>query len=246
MTIAVNLPKFMVVFHLCFLLLGMLTLLLMIANVILFVSAAYWIIAVTFFANAFFVTLWYRTMREEKTKIQMTMPKIGQVYSMVSFVVPTYNEERNIMRCINGLFKCAVKYRGPSEIIIVDNGSTDNTFEVAWATINSKQRELADIRVKVVRHMSHLGQVEAARAGANKAMGEYVALVDAYGICDPATLIEMVDYLYATQGVVVSRRIPPSSGDTTGRLSVIRLYRADSLRQLLNEKQVSAETLEFS
>jgi len=203
---------------------------------------------------------------------QHPVPKVGRVYPMVSFVVPAYNEERNIMRCINSLFKCAVKYRGPSEIIIVDDGSTDNTFEVAWSTINSKQRELAYIRAKVVRHMANLGKAEAMRTGVNKAMGEYIAIVDADTFWDSAGLTELVDYICATQTVATSGYIHPSDGLKESNLFVVLqqleysqglgilrraeasgnaitvvpgpmgLYRVEVLRQLLNEKRLKSVT----
>jgi cellulose synthase/poly-beta-1,6-N-acetylglucosamine synthase-like glycosyltransferase len=42
-------------------------------------------------------------------------------YPMVSFIVPAYNEEKNVSRCITSLFKCTEKYHGLCEIIVVDD-----------------------------------------------------------------------------------------------------------------------------
>ncbi|MFX0069442.1 MAG: glycosyltransferase, partial [Candidatus Hodarchaeota archaeon] len=44
-------------------------------------------------------------------------------YPMVSFVVPAYEEEENISRCINSLFQCTDEYDGLCELIVVDDGS---------------------------------------------------------------------------------------------------------------------------
>jgi len=57
---------------------------------------------------------------------------------MVSFIVLAYNEERSVSRCIASLFKCAEKYAGLCEIIVVDDGSKDYTYEIAWSTIKLK------------------------------------------------------------------------------------------------------------
>jgi len=201
-----------------------------------------------------------------------SMPKTDRVYPMVSFVVPAYNEEQNIMRCINSLFKCAVKYRGPSEILVVDDGSTDSTYETAWATINSKQRELGHIRARVVKHMANMGKVEALKTGVNRAMGEYLAIVDADTFWDSAGLTQLVDYICATEAAAVSGYIHPSGGDERRNLFVILqqleysqglgilrraealgnaitvvpgpmgLYRTATLRRLLNEKQARSVT----
>ena len=203
---------------------------------------------------------------------QHPIPKIGRSYPMVSFVVPAYNEERNIMRCISSLFECAAAFRGSSEIIIVDDGSTDNTYEVAWATINSKRRESAHIRAKVVRHTANLGKAEALRTGVNKAMGEYIAIVDADTFWESVSLTELVDYTHATKTLAASGYIHPSDGLKEHKLFVILqqleysqglgvlrraealgnaitvvpgpmgLYRSEVLRQLLNEKQTKSVT----
>jgi len=199
-------------------------------------------------------------------------PKLERVYPMVSFVVPAYNEEKTIMRCINSLFKCAVKYRGPSEIIIVDDGSIDSTYEVAWATINSKQRELGQIRAKVVRHMVNLGKAEAIRTGLNKAMGEFVATVDADTFWDSLALTDLVDFVCAFGLGAVSGYIHPSDGASERNLFIVLqqleysqglgilrraqalgdaipvvpgpmgLFRVEVLRNLLNERGVKSVT----
>jgi len=63
-----------------------------------------------------------------------------QHYPMVSFVVSAYNEETNVSHCINSLFRCAEKYDGLCEIIVVDDGSSDFTYVIAWAAIELNRR----------------------------------------------------------------------------------------------------------
>ena len=128
-----NVTKFMVLFHLSFLLLGTMSLLLITLGIISFDWAAFWTIVIAIFLNVFFEVLWINEARQRTVGKKEVQPVITGVLPMISFVVPTYNEEQNIMRCINSLFKCALNYRDSSEILIVDDGSTDNTFEVAWA-----------------------------------------------------------------------------------------------------------------
>lgn len=102
-----------------------------------------------------------------------------QHYPMVSFVVSAYNEEKNVSRCINSLFRCAEKYDGLCEIIVVDDGSSDFTYEIAWAAIQLNRRRYPKVRAKVVRHSTNLGKVEAVKTGLNKALGSIIAVVDA-------------------------------------------------------------------
>jgi glycosyltransferase involved in cell wall biosynthesis len=49
---------------------------------------------------------------------------------MISIVVPTYNEEKNIERCLNALTNQTIP-RDQIEIIVVDGDSTDRTLEIA-------------------------------------------------------------------------------------------------------------------
>ena len=50
---------------------------------------------------------------------------------MISFVVPARNEGSTISQRIARAYECAVNHIGPSEIIVVDAGSFDDTYEEA-------------------------------------------------------------------------------------------------------------------
>lgn len=83
----------------------------------------------------------------------------------VSIIVTAYNEKDYISRCINSLLKQTYK---ESEIIIIDNGSSDNTFEIA-----------KKLGVKVFRIEKNLGPGGGRNFGAKKAKGEILVFVDA-------------------------------------------------------------------
>lgn len=48
---------------------------------------------------------------------------------MISVIIPAYNEEQNITRCLNAL--TVQKTNKKFEVILVDNNSTDGTVELA-------------------------------------------------------------------------------------------------------------------
>ena len=193
-------------------------------------------------------------------------------YPMISFVVPAFNEERNISRCIQSLFQCAEKYGGLCEIIVVDDGSTDYTYEFAWATIELNRRKHPKVRAKVVRHSSNLGKVEAIRTGINRALGNIIAVVDADSWWKPDALKRLVDYMLLNGKKAVTGYVHPSDGDAevnpyvvlqqleySQGLGVARcaqalgnnvlvvsgaigLYDAETFRKMLNEKSVRSVT----
>jgi glycosyltransferase involved in cell wall biosynthesis len=90
---------------------------------------------------------------------------------MISFVVPAYNEESNIGLCLVAICEEA-RRRGPYEVIVVDNGSTDKTVEHA---------SLPFYRRRGVRIISEprKGVVRARQAGYKEAKGDLIANIDA-------------------------------------------------------------------
>ena len=84
---------------------------------------------------------------------------------MISIVIPALNEEKYLPDCINSLKH--QNWNGEYEIIVVDNGSTDRTSQIA-----------RDLGVKVIS-CPRRGVVYARQAGTEEAKGEIVVQVDA-------------------------------------------------------------------
>jgi cellulose synthase/poly-beta-1,6-N-acetylglucosamine synthase-like glycosyltransferase len=134
-------------------------------------------------------------------------------YPMVSFVVPALNEERTLPRCISSLYRCAAEYSGPVEVIVVDDGSVDTTYEVAFAAIQLNASENPRVRGRVVRHMANLGKIEALRTGINCALGQMVAVVDADSWWRPDALRSLVEYMRANGKAAVTGYVHPCDGE---------------------------------
>lgn len=99
-------------------------------------------------------------------------------YPTVSFLVPIFNEMRKLPFCIDSLYRCAVRYPAFAEIIIVDDGSIDLSYELAFASIQVNKERNPWINAKIIRHMTNLGITESMRTGVNRANGEITALVN--------------------------------------------------------------------
>jgi len=237
-----NASKLMALFHLSFTLLSIIALFLMAVELLAFDWLALWIIVLAVALNAFFAVMWYDETGKRRVEKHETTVEIGPAFPMVSFVIRAHNQELSISSFVKGLFNCALNYRGPSEIIIVDDGSADDTYQAAWSAIGSLQKEMPQIHARVLKHMAPLGEQEVARTGANKAMGEYLILTNAATPCDCVSLNNLIDTISSTQRTMISHevRLSPQEGKPA-KTCVISLYRADALRHALNEEYVAKE-----
>jgi cellulose synthase/poly-beta-1,6-N-acetylglucosamine synthase-like glycosyltransferase len=100
----------------------------------------------------------------------------------VTVLVPAYNEEKVIARTVQSLL--ADGYAN-LEVLVVDDGSTDRTFEVAT------ELSARDPRVRVIRKENG-GKAEAANRGLAEAQGQVVIAVDADTIVKPGSIANMV------------------------------------------------------
>lgn len=88
--------------------------------------------------------------------------------SKVSVIVPIYNVERYLPRCMNSILNQTLK---DIEIILIDDGSPDNCSQMC------DEYAKEDPRIKVV-HKKNAGLGYARNSGLDIATGEYVAFVD--------------------------------------------------------------------
>lgn len=86
----------------------------------------------------------------------------------MSVIVPIYNVQKYIEQCIESIIH---QNYSEIEIILVDDGSNDNCFEICNKYANK------DNRIKVI-HKENGGLVSARKAGALLATGEYIICVD--------------------------------------------------------------------
>lgn len=107
----------------------------------------------------------------------------------VSIVVPLYNEEENIMPLYNALRSTMDATGNNYEIIFVDDGSTDRTFEVI--------RELRekDLKVRVLSFSRNFGQTAAFKAGFDHARGDVIVSIDGDMQNDPKDIPKLLSMI---------------------------------------------------
>ncbi|MEM3770434.1 MAG: glycosyltransferase family 2 protein [Candidatus Bathyarchaeia archaeon] len=120
-------------------------------------------------------------------------------YPAISVIVPVYNGEKRIPEFLTSLFKSAAEYSNFCEIMVVDDGSSDYTYEIAWATIRKWRRRLPNIKGRVIKSFSPLGKVEAVRMGVDGAFGELIIVVNSNILLKPNALKEIAKAYYTSE-----------------------------------------------
>ena len=100
----------------------------------------------------------------------------------ISIVVPIYNVEKYLCRCIDSIINQTIK---DIEVILVDDGSTDSCPKIC------DQYAQKDIRIRVI-HKSNGGLSSARNEGIKVAQGQYIGFVDS----DDYVNINMYEKLY--------------------------------------------------
>lgn len=133
----------------------------------------------------------------------------------LSVVIPLFNEEENIEPLYLGLKEVLELPAKKYEIIVVDDGSTDGSFECL------KRLHADDPLLKVVRLRRNFGQSAAFAAGFDQAGGQVIITMDADLQNDPADIPKLLDKIGEGYDIVsgwrvhrrdtlLSRRLPSS------------------------------------
>ncbi len=132
---------------------------------------------------------------------------------LVSVVVPIFEEEESIPALQTQLTAALQALTCPFEIILVDDGSRDRSFELlrAW-------RDLDPDHVRVVRFRRNFGQTAAFVAGFDRARGEVVVTLDADLQNDPADIGRLLAKINEGYDVVSGWRVQRQDAALSRRL----------------------------
>src|SRR6516164_762363 len=88
---------------------------------------------------------------------------------LVSIIIPAYNRQHSLPRAIESILNQTLQ---DFEIIVVDDGSTDNTVGVA------EQLAVRDFRVRVIRHKKNQGAKAATKTSARAPIAHWLSFFD--------------------------------------------------------------------
>lgn len=137
---------------------------------------------------------------------------------LVTILIPAFNEagmlDRNLAQIHADMCAMAPRYR--TEIVLVDDGSSDDTWQIAT-------RMAGQLRgIRCLRHHRNLGLGQALRTGFADARGEYIVVLDADLSYDTSHVERLLDTLIE-QHAQLTIASPYMKG---GRVSGVPRYRA--------------------
>lgn len=149
--------------------------------------------------------------------------------SLISIIVPVYNTEKYLPKCINSIL---VQTYTDFELILIDDGSTDNSSNICDYYLNK------DERIRVI-HQKNSGVTNARANGVATAEGEFVTFVDS----DDTIPIDAIQTLHSqirpdidiVVGKIYSEEKFPLDNDVENAKSIIGIetYRKIQLLQTL-------------
>lgn len=150
----------------------------------------------------------------------------------ITIIVPAHNEEKNIKDTILSVYSFLIKNKDITnfEIIIVEDGSDDNTLEIA-KNLESKYQEIT-----LIHSEKRLGKGKAIEKGIRKSSSENIVFLDADDSTETSCLKEMIDTLKKEEfDIVIGQRSSNSAERSLKRRILSRGYNLFA-RNLLRTK----------
>jgi len=93
----------------------------------------------------------------------------------LSIIIPAYNEAARLEKTLRAVVDYLRQQRPDAEVIVVDDGSADETAEIARKSFQNS----GDLRTSVISYKSNLGKGRAVRLGLQAARGDVALFSDA-------------------------------------------------------------------
>jgi len=129
---------------------------------------------------------------------------------VVSVVIPAYNEEKTIGNVIEETIQTMDTLGMPYEIIVVDDGSTDRTKQIA-----------SRYKATVLSNGKNRGKGYALRKGFQHAQGDIIITIDADGSHNPKEVSELMKPLFNGTDIVAGSRFLGRKNDHTSKLHIL-------------------------
>ena len=97
----------------------------------------------------------------------------------ISIILPVYNEQLRLKSAFSNIFNFLKKGNFKTEIIFVDDGSTDNSFIMINNFIKKYQKKISKKnKIKIIKSINNLGKGSALKLGVNNAKFDWILTAD--------------------------------------------------------------------
>lgn len=123
---------------------------------------------------------------------------------MLSLVVPTYRQEKTIVKNITAIEKLLKSLQIPFEIIVVVDGYVDKTYE--------KIKKMRRKHIRILGYQENRGKGYAVRYGMLKAKGDVIGFMDAGMDIDPTGISMLLNHMiWYDADIIVGSKLHPVS-----------------------------------
>jgi len=188
-----------------------------------------WILSAigTYISLVWFVTF----VKEHKSIRKIPSPKH---FPTVSVVVPAYNEEKNIENTIKSLLNSDYP-KNKLEIIVVNDGSTDNTKRIAEKYVKREAIKLIN--------QKNMGKGAALNNALKAARGKLFGVLDADTIVEKDTITKLVGFFTSNKiGAVMSGIKPLRAKNLLEKFQEIEYFLSILIRKLMDKLETNYVT----
>lgn len=146
----------------------------------------------------------------------------------VSIIIPAYNEEKTIGDVISETSSIMDGLQIPYEIIVVDDGSTDKTGQIA-----------STYKAIVLSNEKNYGKGYSLRRAFQHASGDIIVTIDSDGEHKPKEIPDLIEPLFNGTDIVAGSRFLGSQGRATTHLNVIGNFLFNTAIMALTGKVVT-------
>lgn len=148
--------------------------------------------------------------------------------SVISVVIPAYNEEKTIGNIIEETIQVMDTLGMPYEIIVVDDGSIDRTKEIA-----------SKYKATVISNGRNRGKGYALKKGFQHAQGDIIVTIDADGAHNPKEIPDLINPLFNGADIVTGSRFLGNGEDHTSKIHILGNYLINVTIMVLTRKLIT-------
>jgi glycosyltransferase involved in cell wall biosynthesis len=148
--------------------------------------------------------------------------------SVISVVIPAVNEEKTIGNVIGETISVMDSLQMPYEIIVVNDGSTDDTERIATT-----------YKATVLSNRRNMGKGCALRRGFQHAQGDIIVSLDADGAHTPKEIPELITPLFNGTDIVAGSRFLDTRTRSTSRLNRLGNFMFNTTIMTVTGKRVT-------